>query len=244
MANIALREARRRMNLSQTDLARRIRETGYLLGDPNGCTREMVARWESGRVRRPQGRYLLALENVFGQPAANLGFDADARYGMDRAQAISDAGLDSVLPLPEPTDSYGPLTGIYLSAYTYHSSGRGGDYTGRHYVIVLQRGARLIVRSVPASASRLSMDMSVNGQVLTGTWTEATRGDGYYRGAIYAGAIQMLQDGDARRFAGKWLGYGKEADVNDGPWSLTLVDESVDAAAIERWDRDPEAQVS
>lgn len=172
MANTALREARRRANLSQYDLARQIREAGHMLGDPNGCTREMVQRWESGRVRRPQGRYLIALEHVFGLPVASLGFDADIRYGMNRTRIISEAGLETAMPLPEPAESYGPLSGIWLSAYTYESSGRGQTFISRHYVMVLQRGARLMVRSLPASESQLSMDLSVNGQVTTGTWTE------------------------------------------------------------------------
>ena len=242
MANTALREARRRAHLSQSDLARRIREAGYLSGDTNGCTREMVQRWESGKVRRPQARYLLALENVLGQPAENLGFDADLRYGMDRARTLADAGLDAALRLPDPAERSGPLTGIGLSDYEYRSSGRDATYTRKHHVMLLQRGARLMVRSLPASASQLSMDLSVNGRVVTGTWTEQTQGDGYYRGAVYHGALQMLQDEDGRLLAGKWVGFGKDGEVNDGPWSLTLVDERVDTEAVERWNRVPEVQ--
>jgi transcriptional regulator with XRE-family HTH domain len=240
MANTALREARRRANLSQYDLARQIREAGHMLGDPNGCTREMVQRWESGRVRRPQGRYLIALEHVFGLSVASLGFDADIRYGMDRSRIISEAGLETAMPLPAPAESYGPLSGIWLSAYTYESSGRGQTFISRHYVMVLQRGGRLMVRSLPASESQLSMDLSVNGQVTTGTWTEQTRGGGYYRGAVYHGALQMLEQADGRLLAGQWVGFGKEGEINTGPWSLTLVDEHVDADAVERWNRAPE----
>jgi transcriptional regulator with XRE-family HTH domain len=237
MANTALREARRRAHLSQSDLARKIREAGYLSGDTNGCTREMVQRWESGKVRRPQARYLLALENVLGQPAENLGFDADLHYGMDRGRALADAGLDTALPLPNPAERYGPLSGIWLSAYEYRSSGRDATFTSRHYVLILQRGGRLMVRSLPASESQLSMDLSVNGQVVTGTWTEQTRGDGYYRGSVYHGALQMLEQEGGRLLAGRWVGFGKDGEVNDGPWSLTLVDEHVDAEAVERWNR-------
>lgn len=241
MANVALREARRRAHLSQTELAARIREAGFSAGDANGCTVRMVQRWESGQTRRPHPRYLLALESVLGQPAESLGFDADIRHGMDRARAISDAGLDSLLPLPEPAGTYGPRTGIYLSSYTYESSGRGGQsFTSRHYVMVLQRGARLMVRSLPSSASRLSMDLSANGQVVTGTWAEETERGGYYRGAVYTGALQLLEEDDGRRYAGMWVGFGKESEVNTGPWSLVLVDEHVDAEAVERWNRIPE----
>jgi transcriptional regulator with XRE-family HTH domain len=238
-ANLALRQARERANLSQTDLARRIREYGFTVGDPNGCSRNMVQRWESGQTRCPQGRYLLALEAVLGQPAASLGF-ADQRYGMDRRKALADAGLDQGLPLPEPAGQYGPLSGIWLSAYQYYSSGRGQSFTGTHHVLVLQRGARLMARSLPrAAGSLLSLDMSANGQVITGTWTEQTDPAGYYKGAVYHGAIQLLAEPSGHRMTGRWIGFGRDLEINDGPWTLTLVDSQITPDAVERWNREP-----
>jgi transcriptional regulator with XRE-family HTH domain len=226
--------------MSQDDLARNIRETGFRGGDPNGCTRNMVQRWESGKVKTPQPRYLIALERVLGQPAENLGF-AYEDLGVDRARVLADAGLDAAMPLPDPAAKYdGPLTGIWLSAYEYESSSRNQVYTSKHYVIVLQRGARLQVRSLPASASQMSMDLSANGQVATGAWTEQTRTDGYYSGAVYHGAIQMIQDPTGRRMAGKWVGFGRDMSVNTGAWTLTLVDSEVGESAVDRWNREPE----
>lgn len=233
--NLALRDARLRAHLSQDDLARHIREAGFRGGDTNSCTRGMVQRWESGRVRRPQGRYLIALESVLGQPAASLGF-ADAAAGMDRQRALADAGLDSAMPLPDPAARYGPLTGIWLSRYEFPSTGRG-TLANRHYVMLLQRGAHLMVRSLPASASRLSLEMDVNGTVVTGTWTEQTSQDGYYRGAVYHGAIQMLLAPTGRSMAGKWVGFGRQLNVNTGAWSLELVAESVAPEAMRQYDR-------
>lgn len=245
MANVALRAARERAHISQTELARRIREAGFGTGNTNGCTVRMVQRWESGETRRPHARYLLALEDVLGQPAENLGFDADVRHGIDRARALREAGLDAGMPTPEAAAAYGPRSGIYLSDYEYVSSGRDhAAYHGRHYVMLLERGPRLMVRSLPAAESQLSIDLNANGQVVTGTWTEQTKADGYYRGAVYTGAIQMLHDEDARSFAGKWVGFGKEHEVNTGAWSLTLVDEQIGAEAVERWNREPEAAMS
>ena len=139
-------------------------------------------------------------------------------------------------------ERYGERTGIYLSVYEYPSSGRGGTFTSRHYVMVVQRGAELAVRSVPASASQLAMDLSANGRILTGTWAEQTRGDGPHHGAVYTGAIQMIEDDnpDPRRFAGKWVGFGKDGGMNTGPWSLTVVGEHLGEQAVERWNREPE----
>jgi transcriptional regulator with XRE-family HTH domain len=239
MTNTALREARARARLSQTDLARRIRELGFRSGDPNGCTRVMVQRWESGKVQRPQPRYVLALETVLGTPAQNLGF-ADAALGVDRDRALAEAGMTTPFAIPAPGQYEGGRTGIWLSAYEYYSSCRDVTLTSRHHVMVMHRGTRLIVSSLPASASRVSMELSVNGQVVTGTWAEQTRQDGYYQGAPYYGAIQMLLDPTGRRMAGMWVGFGRDMAVNTGAWSLTLVDAGVDEATVKRWNRDPE----
>jgi hypothetical protein len=197
----------------------------------------MIHRWESGTVRRPHPRYLLLLENVLGQPAGNLGFDADLRYGMDRARAMAEAGLgEGLFPLPDEPDP-GARNGIWRSSYSFVSSGRKAGYTSRHFVMVLQYGGRLMVRSLDRQASAISMDLSVNGRVITGTWAEQTSGSGYYRGALYTGAIQMLEDESGRSMTGTWVGFGKEGEINTGPWSLDLVEASVSPEAAERHDR-------
>jgi hypothetical protein len=172
---------------------------------------------------------------------ANTAFrDADTRLGVDRARTVAEARLDTAFPLPEPGEQYGPLAGIWLSAYSFTSSGRDQRLTSRHYVIVLQRGAALDVRSLPASASQLSMELSINGQVVTGTWAERTAADGYYKGAVYYGAVQMLLEPAGHRMSGKWVGFGGESEVNTDDWSLTLVDEHLSAEVIEQWNRVPE----
>lgn len=234
--NIALRQARVRAHLSQDDLAREIREAGFRVGDSTACTRGMVQRWESGRVKRPQGRYLIALENVLGQPAASLGF-ADDAVGLDRGRALSDAGLDAVMPLPDPGANYGPLSGIWLSEYEYPSSTRNASFASRHYVQILQRGAQLTIRSLPRSKSALSMVLNVNGQTATGTWTEHTDVAGHYRGAVYYGAVQMLTEPTDRRMAGMWVGFGRHLEVKTGPWKLELVGDSLADEVRERWNR-------
>ena len=232
--NTALRHARLRAHMSQGDLAREIREAGFRSGDTNACTRTMVQRWEAGKILRPQGRYLIALEHVLGKPAASLGF-ADAVAGTDRNRTLADAGLDSAMPLPDPTANYGPLTGIWLSRYEFESSGRG-ILSNRHYVMVLQRGAHLMVRSLPASASRLSLELDVNGQVVTGTWTEHTSREGYYGGAVYNGALQMLLAPTEHSMVGKWVGFGRRLEMKTGNWSMELVAGSVGPEAVRQYD--------
>ena len=235
--NLALIAARRREGLSEEGLARRIQAVGHRLGHPNGCTRGNVHRWENGV--QPQPHYVMLLEAVLGQPAASLGF-AYAEYGMDREQMLAEAGLDVAPPVPEKSARYryGPLTGIWLSRYEYPSSSRGGTFSGQHYVMILQRGAHLNVRSLPNQHSRLSLDLTVNGKMVKGTWAEHTSEGGYYKGAVYDGTIQLELNQTNDRMKGRWLGFGRDpGEINDGPWQFTLVDSDVNAR--EKWDHDP-----
>jgi hypothetical protein len=203
-----------------------------------------VQRWEYGNVGTPRGAYARALEVVTGQPIENLGFAADQRYGLNRRQALGMAAAAAV-PLGEAKDaSAGPLTGIWLSRYEYVSSGRGDKtFANAHYVVILHRGAKLQVRSLPDTApgARVMMDLTSNGQVITGTWTEQTEPGGYYQGAVYHGAIQLLLDPTGRRLSGKWVGFGRDFDLNTGPWTLDLVSADTSKETMTRYNRPVEA---
>lgn len=132
-------------------------------------------------------------------------------------------------------------SGVWLSRYEYFSSGRNDTFTQLHYAVVLQHGNRLTVRSLPGAAnSTLHIDLTLDGNVVTGTWTETTAPNSYYRGARYHGAIQMLVEPIGRRMAGKWVGFGKDMDVNTGPWELVFQDASTNKATLAKYDRIPE----
>lgn len=241
--NTALRAARQGLRMSQDELARAVRQAGDRAGEPNDCTKRLVQRWEAGLVSSPRAIYARALETVTGQPIENLGFaSAEARYGLNRRQAL---GMAAALAVPLPAGKsgtvHGPLTGIWLSRYEYVSSGRDGQsFADQHHVLVLHRGAKLQARSLPGSApSRLVMDLTVNGQVITGTWTEETNPDGYYGGAVYHGAIQLLLEPTGHRMAGKWVGFGRDFDLNTGPWTLELVSSDVSKDAQDQFGKQP-----
>ena len=237
--NTALRAVREGLRLSQDEFARAIRNAGERLGEPNDCTKRLVQRWESGMVSTPRGNYARALEYVTGMPVENLGFDgADDRYGMSRRQAIAAAAAAAAIPIAE-AKARGPLTGIWLSKYKYPSSSRGKWYSGAHYVLLIQRGSKAQVRSV-GSPSKLLMELTAEGNVLTGTWREETDPEGYYRGATYHGAIQLTVGPSGHRMKGQWAGFGKEGEVNTGPWTLDLVSSDTGAEAIQRFSSPPE----
>lgn len=213
--------------MSRAELARAVRSAGDRIGEPNACSATTVQRWEQGA--EPRGTYLRALEVATGQPAENLGFPAAERYGLD-TRALDSAS--ETAPETERSSDRPALNGIWLSRYEYESSSRAATFSAAHYVLLVQQGPRLQVRSLPDTApGRLMMDLTVNGLTLTGTWTEETNPAGYYQGAVYHGAIQMLLEPTGRRMAGKWAGFGRDFDVNTGPWSLQLVTHDTSAEA-------------
>lgn len=233
--NSALRAARLSLHLSQGDLAREIQKAGIRAGQPNDASKRLVQRWESGDITTPRPVYARALEQVTGLPLSSLGFSpvdpliAGQHHGNERT--------------PGMRRTAAPYTGIWLSRYTYTSSGRDSELTGLHHVVVLQHRDRLTVKSLPNGSanpdSPLSMELTVDGTVVTGTWTERTAPGGYYRGAVYHGAIQLLIDPTGRRMTGQWVGFGKDMDVNTGPWELTFLDADTSRAAVARYNRPP-----
>ena len=236
--NAALRAVRESMRMSQEELARAVRNAGDQLGEPNGCDKRTVQRWEAGLVSAPRGNYARALEYVTGQPITNLGFDgSDEQSGMSRRQAIGIAAAATVIPISE-AKAKGPLTGIWRSRYEYPSSSRGKTFSSSHHVLVIQHGARVQVRSLQGSGAGLvRMDLSVDGSVATGTWSEDTSETGYYRGARYSGAIQLMIDPSGHRMSGQWVGYGRSFDINTGPWTLDLVSADTSKAVVEQYNR-------
>ena len=236
--NETLRAVRQGLLMSQGDFALAIRAAGQRAGEPNDCTKRLIQRWEAGYVTGiPRGNYARALEAVTGQPIENLGF-----RGTDpgRRQVLGATAAASVAwALPESAKgARGPLTGIWRSRYEYPSSSRGAMFSSQHHVIVIQHGARLQVRSLQGSGQGMvTMDLAVNASVVTGTWQEQTDAAGYYSGATYSGAIQMLVDPSGHRIAGQWVGFGRSFDVNTGPWTLDLVSSDTSKAAMERYSR-------
>lgn len=241
------------MILSQGDFARALREAGERAGVPNDASKRLVQRWESGEVTAPRPVYARALETVTGMPIESLGFTAivphlrvsdDGRGGHDVEASPSDVAAASVGPTAQPLPRHN-YSGVWLSQYEYFSSGRDSAFIGLHYVVVLQHGDRLTVRSLPRGSSNpdspLTMDLTVDGNVITGTWVEQTAKEGYYRGARYHGAIQMLAEPTGRRLVGKWVGFGKDMDVNTGPWELIFQDASTNQATLTKYNHRPDA---
>lgn len=237
------------MLMSQDDFARALREAGARAGMVISANKRLVQRWESGTVTVPRPSYARALESVTGMPIESLGFPSpvarervteDGHGGHDMEPAPDGVAPPASGPTIQPVPR-GAYSGVWLSRYEYFSSGRDGTYTGQHFVVLLQHGNRLTARSLPGSSdSPLTLDLTVDGNVITGTWVEQTAQDGYYRGARYHGAIQLLAEPTGRRMAGKWIGFGKDMDINTGPWELVFQDASTHQGTLAKYNRRPE----
>jgi transcriptional regulator with XRE-family HTH domain len=228
--NLALVAARVARNLTQEEAA-----------DQVSVSTRTWQRWEDAEPGRPQPAQIRKLQTVMGLPVEQLGFPADknalvvqdGRGGHDlevRFPPISTA------PARPPASDY---SGIWLSRYEYFSSSREEKYAGQHFVVLQQDNAAVSVRSLLHSASStMGMDLVVDGVILTGTWVEDTDTTGYYRGKRYVGGIQLVADPSGARLAGKWVGHGKDGDVNTGPWRLDYQAPAT-KATIAEYDRLP-----
>ncbi|HEY6117067.1 MAG TPA: helix-turn-helix transcriptional regulator [Candidatus Dormibacteraeota bacterium] len=230
MTNLAFVAERQAHNLTQEELAQLL-----------GVTKRTVQRWEEDAPVRPRPAQVRALQNAMGVPIEQLGFPADKN-----ARVVDDGrgGHDLEVRLPPIPETQGrppagDYSGIWLSRYEYFSSSREEMFTAQHFVILTQQGRKASVRSLPNSAkSTMGMDLTIDANILTGTWVEDTDLTGYYRGKRYVGAIQLIGDASGSRLAGKWLGHGKDNDVNTGPWRLDY-QAPVSKQAIADYDRLP-----
>ncbi|MET7411721.1 helix-turn-helix domain-containing protein [Streptomyces rubiginosohelvolus] len=251
--NDVLRAVRIGLRLSQDDFAKAIRRAGEELGEPNEASKRLVQRWESGTSKTPRGVYSRALERVTGRPVEALGFTlpvpmarvrTDGRGGHDmdaRAGEVTSASVGAQKAVQATDETF---SGVWLSRYEFYSSSRAETYEGKHYVVIVQHGNRLTAQSLPGASSNpdspLTLDLTIDRNVVTGSWVEQTATDGYYNGARYHGAVQLLVEPTGRRMAGKWVGFGKDFDVNTGPWELRLVERSTSKATLERYKSPPE----
>jgi transcriptional regulator with XRE-family HTH domain len=247
MTNDILKTARLSLRLSQEELAKRIRDAGNAAGEPNDASKRLVQRWESGTTAQPRPVYARALESVLGMPVEAMGFPArvspDKEGGHDMS-AAADGTHGVTRPGAVPGAQGQPdYSGIWLSRYEFYSSSREQAFTGAHHVLLLQSGDRITGRSISPNVldpeSSLSLDLSIDRNIITGTWRERTGPEGFYRGATYHGAVQLLAEPTGRRISGKWVGFGKDFDVNSGPWELVFLDASTAPGTVERYSQVP-----
>jgi hypothetical protein len=209
----------------------------------HGRDRASILAEYAGHLEEMDVQELARTASVWVQ---KLEFDGSRRaFLVKLSAALALAAAAPVLADADPVDaasglsesgSHPRLSGVWLSRYAYHSTGRKKSFEDMHYVVLRQQGNRLFGQSLPHTTdSKLSLELSVDNSVATGTWTERTSPTGYYKGATYHGAIQMVADPMGRRMRGKWLGFGRDFEVNTGDWELTWVDGSVSSRVLREY---------
>ncbi len=134
------------------------------------------------------------------------------------------------------TNEVDRFAGVWHSRYVYYSDGRQQEFEGEHYVVLNHQGNRLHGQSLPNSLnSLLTLEITVAGSVLTGTWMERTSPTGYYKGAVYHGAIQLLVDPSGRSMNGRWVGFDKKSTVKSGEWELTRAAASTSKSVVRQF---------
>lgn len=118
---------------------------------------------------------------------------------------------------PDPAE----LTGTWDSTYTYFSSGRGSALSHTYRVELRGLDGRLVGQGSRDDLGILELELTVEGLLVTGSWVERTASNGYYRGAVYRGVLQLVLDPTGRSMTGRWLGPDKQFAINAGPWTLT-----------------------
>lgn len=128
------------------------------------------------------------------------------------------------------------FAGVWHSRYVYYSDGRQQEFEGEHYVVLNHQGNHVHGQSLPNSLnSLLTLDVIVDGSTLTGTWMERTSPTGYYKGAVYHGAIQLLVDPTGRSMNGRWVGFDKKSTVKSGEWELTRAAASTSKSVVRQF---------
>ena len=135
--NTTLRSVRMALHMSQTDFAKAVQHAGEALAEPNGCTKRLVQKWESGEHTVCRPHYRKALERVTRRPYNQLGFaDGDQ--------------VEAMVPLAAPANSLQSLLSRTSTVQT--------DDTGERLCYALEKPGKAsleVVSLLEATTARL-----------------------------------------------------------------------------------------
>ena len=87
LVGMQLRAARLELRMSQYRFALALQRAGEELGEPNGCSKRLVQKWESGAHALLSQRYQRALELVTGRAYDEFCESVDVDEGVLRLEA-------------------------------------------------------------------------------------------------------------------------------------------------------------
>lgn len=133
------------------------------------------------------------------------------------------------------------FSGIWHSTYWFPSNEHPGKQeTSEYTVTVYQQHDKLTIESLPNNIkAHMTINLTVDGMLATGTWFEGTSPHGEFEGMVYSGAMQLLISDNNEVMDGQWVGVGREKqadgkykpEIYSGKWQLKRADEQELAAA-------------
>jgi len=118
------------------------------------------------------------------------------------------------------------FSGIWRCTYWYPSDSRNGEDVSEYYAKIHKKGHELVLESLPNKTdSYMLVHLTVDGNLVTGTWHENTSPQGFFKGMEYSGAMQLIISDDKTRMDGKWVGVGVDRTVEKpriytGKWEI------------------------
>jgi len=194
----------------------------------------LVSRMEEADVHelaRQTSAWVTQFDSVVDRRSLLLKLSFALAVAASTSLTTSDGGSEY-----EPIGKASDLSGVWLSRYTYYSSGRRQELSDVHYVTIRHQDRQLAAASLPHSTgSTLRLELTLDGLTATGAWEEHTSPTGYYRGAVYRGAMQLLVAPSGGQMIGKWLGFGKNFRINNGEWELVRETRSLSRQAVKAY---------
>lgn len=113
------------------------------------------------------------------------------------------------------------FTGTWNVTFWYPSNDHEGEDMSSFVSDAYQTKNKLVFQSRPLadSEAHLTVNLTVDGAIATGSWYENTDPNGKFEGMIYTGAMQLLVSDDGDKFEGQWVGVGREK-LDDGSFEL------------------------
>lgn len=117
------------------------------------------------------------------------------------------------------------FSGVWHSSYHYVNKQEPDGNTSEHDVKIYQTGNQVVMQSVPNKEdSYLFLRLTLDGNILTGTWNEQTSPTGNYKGQHYYGAVQLFVEPDGKHIRGKHVSYNHDMKIMSGDWEITRTD--------------------
>jgi len=113
------------------------------------------------------------------------------------------------------------LNGVWEAGYIYESSVREGKLEDQYLIVLKQGSGGIAGRSLERpEGSKLTLELELERSIVTGTWRELTPKSQ----RAYHGTCQLLLNSTGDRLHGKWMGFRRDDQIGDGPWTWRRLD--------------------